>query len=245
MKNFELLSIVFFISQFCDLSNCVLNGYPIEIQNAPYMVRIQTIIDPQVSSTQAASCGGSFIRERIQRVVGSNGVTRTKYAKFVLTAAHCLVIGDDLHTAAPGDVTLIYGTTELTQVQYNNFISGVRQVHIHPQYVGGEPLRGNDAAILELNDEVTLDGATSRAISLNSSPYFPPGTQTRAAGWGTNPNNPGSTHLYQAQLDVYSYSECAKSYSTEESLRQKQICALGPPPDYASLCKVSGDFLKI
>lgn len=237
MKSLIQLVFVFFVTWNCDFCYGILSGYPIEIQQAPYQVYIQTLIN--ASAGIAEQCGGSIIKERRQSVMGTNGFTTTRYAKFILTAGHCVILGDDNQRASPSDVSLFYGTTDVSQATYDNFINGVQQIHVHPQY-NGTVANGHDVAILELRSELKLDDTTSRAIPLNSGTYFAPGTRTLVSGYGTNPNNTGSTHLYQAELEVYSSEECAKAYprETEEQLRQEQICALGPAPDYANVCPV-------
>lgn len=232
---FSAVALFFYNLDFC---NGILSGYPIEITQAPYMVFIETLIT--AGGSEVEQCGGSFIRERRQRVMGPNGMTTKRYSKFILTAGHCMVIGDDLHTASPSDVMIIYGLTDYTKVTFDNFISGVKSVNVHPLY-NGTVSNGNDVTVLELNNEIEMDGIKTKAISLNSGQYFPAGTRAMLAGWGTNPNATESTSLYQAKLETYSAETCAKSYprETEEQIRREQICALGPAPNYADACKVS------
>lgn len=42
-------------------------------------------------------------------------------------------------------------------------------------------------------------------------------------------------------MKLRSYKKCASEYGTSEaSLKEHQICALGGPPDYSNICKVCG-----
>lgn len=179
---FSTLSLFFLDFDFC---NGILSGYPIEITQAPYMVFIETLINPSTNPGLAEQCGGSWIRERRARMMGPNGITTRRYSKFILTAGHCVVLGDDDHTAAPSDVNIIYGLTDYSKVTTNNFIAGVKAVHVHPLY-NGTVSNGNDVTVLELNNEVEMNGKTTKAIQLDSRSSYPTGTKCLLAGWGTN-----------------------------------------------------------
>lgn len=185
MKTLYFLAFVLFSLSTFELSHGILSGYPIDITQAPYMVYIETLSMPSVDPTATGTCGGSWIRERRERVVGPNGITTRRYSKYILTAGHCVVVGDDLHTAAPSDVGIIYGLTDYTQLTYSTFIQGVKAVHVHPLY-NGSAFNGNDVAVLELNNEIEMNGRTTRTIQLNPGQYFPTGTQCTVAGYGTN-----------------------------------------------------------
>lgn len=107
------------------------------------------------------------------------------YSKFILTAGHCVVSQDGKSIATPSNVNVIIRTTYYQKNVAENFISGVRAVHVHPLY-NGSVKNGNDATILELRNEVVMDGTYARAVQLNSEQYYTAGTETTAAGWGQN-----------------------------------------------------------
>lgn len=186
MKSLVLFAVVVLLSSHnFDFCYGILSGYPIQITDAPYMVFIETIINKTVDPNQAEQCGGAFIKERTQTVYRRNGRTTTRYSKFILTAGHCVILGDDLHKASPSDVAIIYGLTDYSKVTLNTFIQGVKAVHVHPQY-NGTVSNGHDVAILELNREIELNGNNTASIRLNPRDVAE-GTDVYAQGWGTNP----------------------------------------------------------
>lgn len=66
--------LLFVASVFSDSSR-ILNGYPLEIEQAPYIVHIQFITKVENGRTHYGLCGGSIINE-----------------KYILTAGHCEIL---------------------------------------------------------------------------------------------------------------------------------------------------------
>jgi secreted trypsin-like serine protease len=220
-------------------------------------VWIEEIID--ISEGKAEECGGSIIKDR----QGPNG---KRVSKYILTAAHC-VVDDNNEAKGPENFIIVAGSTNKVNAgTTGNVIQGVEKVHLHPDYSG--PDTPHDIAILELKEDLVLDGKYKKAIKLaGSNEMFSVGTQCLASGWGrlrknfvqmkilnfnvmtflkgTNPNTTSENYLYQTTLKVRSYSKCADEYGdnpnnpiSEESLKEHQICALGSAPDYSNTCKV-------
>lgn len=212
----------------------ILSGRKIPIQDAPYMVWIEEIVS--ISEGKAYECGGSIIKDR----VGPNG---RRVSKFILTAAHC-VVDDDNKAKGPESFLIVAGSNNKVTAVQNGKVNYVSKVEVHPSYNG--PDTPHDIAILELKEDLVLDGKFKKAIKLAGvNEKFPVGTECLAAGFGTNPNTTNENYLYQTTLKVRSYSKCAEEYGdnpnnpiTEESLKEHQICALGDAPDYSNVCKV-------
>jgi secreted trypsin-like serine protease len=108
---------------------------------------------------QGEECGGSIIKDK----VGSDG---KRVSKYILTAAHCCVDSTGVDPKGPENFILSLGTKQILGSD-GEIIYGVSKVHIHPDYAG--PDTPHDIAILELNNEIVLDGKTKKAIKLADS----------------------------------------------------------------------------
>lgn len=218
------------------LATAIIAGDSINIEDAPYMVFVQEVIN--LSRGFVEKCGGAIIRDRID-------ATGARVAKFVVTAARCVVDAPSLTPKSPKDFYLLFASTERGGIDTSGeFIDGIARVHIHPGYRGyGSP---HDIAILEMKDEIALDGVKKRAIKLASEhegDVVAQGTECLVAAWGLNPSNSESKQLFQATMHVESYQLCAQQYgkyTTVELLMKHQICALGASSNYSNICH--GDY---
>lgn len=152
------------------------------------MVYIQTIIDPTsilcLMTIHENSRNSTIIKERRKTIMGMNGVTTTKYAKYILTAGHCVVLGDN-HVSSPSDVSLFFGTTDVSLASYQ-----LSELHLRcSEHSCSSSVQWRDVALLELKNEIRLDDNSTRPIPLNTETYFAPGTRTLAAGWEQKPKS--------------------------------------------------------
>jgi secreted trypsin-like serine protease len=230
---FSLLILI--LTNLISFSYEIKSGKSINIEDAPYMVFIQEVIN--LSRANVEKCGGAIIRERID----SFG---KKFAKFVVTAARCVVDSPSLVPLSPKDFYLLFGSSVRGGIDAapGEFIDGIQKVYIHPAYRGyGSP---HDIALLEIKDEIQLDGVRKGAIKLSGTiEEIAQGMKCYVNGWGENDKN-DTKQLQQASLNIQSYEFCYdkyKNFTTKELLMKHQICALGSSPtDYSNICR--GDY---
>uniref|UniRef100_A0A6P4F8K6 Serine protease persephone n=1 Tax=Drosophila rhopaloa TaxID=1041015 RepID=A0A6P4F8K6_DRORH len=162
----------------------IVGGLPVDPGVYPHMAAIGYI-----TFGTEYRCGGSLIASR-----------------FVLTAAHCVNIN------MPAFVRLGAVNIEHPVQQYQDI--PVRNVSIHPQYVGG---KYNDIAILELFEDV-VENDNVRPACLHTDPEDPP-TQSKlfVAGWGVLnvTTRERSKILLRARLDLVGLDQCNISYAEQ------------------------------
>lgn len=97
--------------------------------------------------------------------------------------------------------------------------------------------------MLKLSSRITLNGITKMAVTLPSSMSYAPENRTNVYvdGWGTNPQNPNSYHLFRADIYILSLEECNSGADAGRN-RTYQICTLGD--DNAGPCVVSGKIIN-
>lgn len=230
----KIIVIIFLAIKF-SFSLAIIAGDPINIEDAGYMVFVQEVIN--LARGFVEKCGGSIIRDKI-------GESGNRVAKFVVTAARCVVDSPSLTPKRPEDFYLLFGSTERGGIDTSGeFIDGVAKVYIHPSYRGYGS--SHDIAILELKDEIELDGVKKRAIKLaNELEGIAQDTKCFVAGWGDNPSNTGSKQLFRASMNIESYDLCSQQYgkyTSKELLTKHQICAMGSESsNYSNICH--GDY---
>lgn len=228
-----MLLLVLFLIVKSSLSDAIIAGKSISIEDAPYMVFVQEVIN--LSRANVEKCGGAIIREKVD-------VNGNRTAKFVVTAARCVIDSPlSLVPKRPEDFYLLFGSTESGGIDAaGDFIDGIKKVHIHPGFIGfGSP---HDIAILEMKDELELDGVRKRAIKLSTKDEeIAQGEECFVAGWGSNLAE--SKQLFQATVRIESYELCHKQYekyTNRDLLMKHQICALGVSPEFSNICR--GDY---
>jgi hypothetical protein len=112
----------------------------------------------------------------------------------------------------------------------------VSDVYVRKEYRGRTSKY--DIGILKLAKSINLDGVTKKATKLPSSSDYNVEDETNCyvQGWGVNPNDPDTHHLYRADVSTYNTTECANQWSQPVYV-QHQVCALGE--DDADACSVS------
>jgi secreted trypsin-like serine protease len=139
----------------------IIGGGPVDASSAPWTVAVLDRSEPD--PYQAQFCGGSLI-----------------HARWVLTAAHCVV------GRAAGSVDVAWGRTRLSHITSADRRS-LSRIIVHPRYRGSTS--EHDVALLELSAPAT--GATTVALHTGeTSPTF--GASLRTYGWGTTSTSPVS-----------------------------------------------------
>lgn len=110
-------------------------------------------------------------------------------------------------------------------------IHSVKTVFIHPKYRGGGDNHFfHDVGLLELLDNIILNNRASLVTLARCGDRPENGTDGTVSGWGTNPEHPGSTDLYQVHLNVITAQQCVNELAggTAEEVDEHQICAQAP-----------------
>jgi secreted trypsin-like serine protease len=197
------------------INSRIKSGYPIDIEQAPYIVHVQYL-----TSTPGIyeMCGGSILNSR-----------------YIMTAGHCVTTGtgENLRKVPARNFTVHTGSTD--KFFYGEDFT-VSDVYIRDEYNGD--ISFYDIGILKLDRDLILDGNFRKATILptSSSYYDPVGTNCYVQGWGYNPDDQGTTHLYRADVSVSNINECARD-STVPISKEHQVCALGN--NDADACAVS------
>lgn len=136
----------------------ITNGFPIEIQNVPYQVSIQSI---------RGHCGGSIINN-----------------KYILTAAHCVTEPFSRNVIDFSGASINVGFNLKSNPGNNQRTYGVRRIAIHPDYSG----IGNDfdIAIIEIDETFTFNDFVQPIELISDHTLFAEtvGNEVRVSGWG-------------------------------------------------------------
>lgn len=103
----------------------------------------------------------------------------------------------------------------------------VKKIHVHPKYKGQKTHYYHDIAILELEDDITLDHTKAIGPIAKPTDKTKPGDDVFVSGWGTNPDHPGDSRLYQVHLKVMSAQTCKDKVGGGEvsEIEEHNICA--------------------
>ncbi|KAL0839772.1 hypothetical protein ABMA28_016410 [Loxostege sticticalis] len=157
--------------------------------------------------TDYYQCGGSIISSRV-----------------VLTAAHCL-----------RGVSRVYVRAGSTEADNGGRMYSTSLYTIHPQY---NPTTSDyDVAIVRLLRPMTLDGTSTKTISLpNEGTSVPAGTEILVSGWGdTSENGQTSTDLMAVRIPTVSTEDCRRTYG-QNAITERMICA-GVPEGGKDSCQ--------
>ena len=129
-------------------------------------------------------CGGSILSE-----------------SYILTAAHC--VDTSMHFAKSGGY-IVAGTHYVSEK--HSIIRQVDRIHVHPDWISGDPLLENDIALLHLSEPLNFTGNSyitrtclPRMESLTDVTHYPPVNTTLVSiGWGRQTeSNPLSPEVLQ------------------------------------------------
>nr|XP_034973783.1 duodenase-1-like isoform X2 [Zootoca vivipara]XP_034973785.1 duodenase-1-like isoform X2 [Zootoca vivipara]XP_034973786.1 duodenase-1-like isoform X2 [Zootoca vivipara]XP_034973787.1 duodenase-1-like isoform X2 [Zootoca vivipara] len=131
--------------------------------------------------------------------------------QWVMTAAHCM---------AMGDMTVVLGAHDRSAIEDTQQVIGVESYHIHPEY--NDETISNDILLLKLVAKATLN-KNVQIISLpTSSSDLPGGTPCNLAGWGRIDDHRNTEKLFETNVTIYSRKKCMKFYP---ELEDSMICA--------------------
>ncbi|XP_023031503.1 trypsin-3 isoform X1 [Drosophila willistoni] len=101
--------------------------------------------------------------------------------KVILTAAHCLIMGEKI--MEPNEITVVAGIQRRLLKTAHTQILAVEKVIVHSKFSLKNKLPENDIGILKLKDEITINEGFVNIIPMaDSEPII--GTKCTALGWG-------------------------------------------------------------
>ena len=129
-------------------------------------------------------------------------------ARFVLTAAHCVVEADG-RTVPASDVAVGFGRSLRSQLVLADFLPGAA-VDRHPGSQAGA--FANDVAVVRLTRPVGFEPLP--LVTAGQQGLFAGGVPATILGWGaTQFRGPQTDELREAQIPVISDSDCAAAYA--------------------------------
>jgi secreted trypsin-like serine protease len=173
-------------------------------------------------------CGGSFVNPRYnplaRSVVGWSG--GEQQPKWVLTAAHCVMIGGKKINEA--DVRVLGGTLDLSK-PIDGEEQAVERIFVHPGYDGAT--LQNDIALLKLQPATRdLDPTRRTSIRLPEisdinwvvKPYL----AVRAQGWGRTERSYQSATLREVIVPLVDKQTCRNAFEPAgEQISDGALCA--------------------
>ena len=186
------------------LGTRIVGGTVVPDDRYPFMAALY--FDPDGDGNFRPGCGGSLIG-----------------ARWVLTAAHCIVDGETGRIDSADRYAVLIGERDLTAD--GGLFLPARQVHVHPAY---DPSRGSsaDIALIELDRPVA---PVQARIALPSADSALPvaGETSVTAGWGLlSEGGVQSGQLREVALPIVSHAQCIPFYlgALEEDA---MVCAGG------------------
>ncbi|XP_069669069.1 trypsin-1-like [Periplaneta americana] len=173
----------------------------------PYQISLQQVI----FIFRQHICGGSIISPN-----------------WVVTAGHCVVIGD---------LEVVAGEHSLNNNDGTEQTVAVAQAIVHPNYAG--EVGPYDIAVLKLSSALVFNDYV-QSIALPPAGSIPSGSAI-LTGWGSTSqtNNPSMPDILQtATLPIVEYDECVRTYGEDSPLDPTNVCT-GPLSGGMSAC--SGD----
>ena len=190
----------------------IIDGTPVPGGEFPFMVALLRSALPD--NPDAFTCGGTFVA-----------------ARWILTAAHCVVDMSSGQLLSPSAFQVLVGTGELGS---GGERIPLRAIRIFPAF-NSASFAGDDVAVLELDRDFLIPRV---ALQEPDDPApSTPATLATAAGWGRTSFSGSISHeLRRVEMEVISNAECRRML--DESIVDATICA-GLPGSSGSIC--SGD----
>ncbi|XP_068230634.1 chymotrypsin-2-like [Palaemon carinicauda] len=174
----------------------IVNGSNASVNEFPYQVAVIAHI-----GNQSGLCGGSIIKRR-----------------WVLCAAHCLVIGGvrvDGATVRIGDIDI---REARTLIPHNFFV--------HEKYNGSN--YANDIALIELQEDFNFTDPSTQPICIAEESDIPFGGKAVVTGWGQiSTDGPISFTLQEVAVDIINNTLCEELFVLPPE-GEKAVCAFTP-----------------
>ncbi|KAJ1799242.1 hypothetical protein LPJ56_006649 [Coemansia sp. RSA 2599] len=151
-------------------------------------------------------------------------------SKHIITAAHCVVLEED--KAFPvANITIGHNNKD----EEKQDVAKVSSIVLHPDYFTRKRDGKVDIAILELQSELTLGGATNRLPIYDG--LINDGQTMLSTGWGqTEENAPDQSILRGAFVIAGNKTLCQPIMNDFEDNNGPQICAPGALTPYTGSC---------
>ncbi len=198
----------------------IVGGTPVNPGDYPWLAGL---LVASVQEEAAVFCGGALIDD------GAPAAS----SQWVLTAAHCLVVGGGV--VSPAAIEVLAGQYDLTQVQPEQR-HPVADIIVHPLYLSGyAPV--NDIALLRLAAPVNV-GNTLPVATPADAAFFAPGADAQIAGWGnllpqTGVQQPDVAH--KAVVKIVDQAQCNERY--DQALGIEHLCAGIMPAGGVDTCQ--------
>ncbi len=189
----------------------IVGGQPTTVADWPFIATVEA----DLTRDNGWSCGGSVIA-----------------ARYILTAAHCVV---DAGRVVPASALHgVVGRTDLAADDGATY-QAVR-VAVHPQYNRTSGDGGTyDAAVIETAADLPVPPIALATVA--DAPYYAAGAVARVAGWGlTSDGGNGSEVLLQAELPIVSDADCASEMGVPQREAALMVCA-GYPAGGVDTCQ--------
>uniref|UniRef100_A0A034W8W6 Serine protease persephone n=1 Tax=Bactrocera dorsalis TaxID=27457 RepID=A0A034W8W6_BACDO len=180
----------------------VVGGHKVSATEYPFMAHISYDRPDYI-------CGGTLIHER-----------------FVLTAAHCVIVREG---KAKKVILGVANINDPGEAGYRQDIDIKRTIE-HEQYSSFS--KYFDIALIELAKPVNYSLTVYPTCLHTDQTELPDGTELTTAGWGITENRKTSEHLLAVQVNKLSLSQCNESYASaigralKHGIDDTQLCAL-------------------